>query len=168
MTVDQVITETIKEARRAKLRDPYADALDGHADLIRLKVAAAVAILAERLHITEDDWRLAAVVLQMSDSTRSMVVQRLKARSTERNRARAVAEGEREAIKADTAEEQHVRRLASALERRIGDVWILRSELRKGCASRDREWFDAALEHLDANGVVEINDNGKCPQVRRR
>ncbi|MEX5711895.1 hypothetical protein AB1484_27270 [Parafrankia sp. FMc6] len=54
--------DTIKTERRRRLRG-QAEALDGHALLARLKVAAALGLLAGRPRVTEKDWELAGVVM---------------------------------------------------------------------------------------------------------
>jgi hypothetical protein len=53
--------------------------LDAHSALARLKVAAALALLDQRAEVTEDDWRLAAVPMGVSDRTRAAVVEVLTA-----------------------------------------------------------------------------------------
>ncbi|MDC7122384.1 hypothetical protein OMK64_12660, partial [Cellulomonas fimi] len=50
--------DTIRDARAAQMRGA-SDALDGHALLARLKVAAALALADTRLDVTAEDWHLA-------------------------------------------------------------------------------------------------------------
>ena len=46
------------------------DSLDGHAFLVRLKIAALLAIIDRRLNVTGEDWALAEIVMRTSDAVR--------------------------------------------------------------------------------------------------
>jgi hypothetical protein len=135
-----------------------AHALDAHSALTRLKVAAALALLDERAEVAERDWRLAGVVMGVSDRTRAGVVEALAASTRERNRARGEAEADRAIVVESKTRAAAVERLAGVLVRRLrrarGD-WVARAELRKAVAGRDREHFEAALDSLlDAKSVI--------------
>jgi hypothetical protein len=125
--------------------------LDAHSALARLKVAAALALLDQRAEVTEDDWRLAAVPMGVSDRTRAAVVEVLTASSQERNRARGEAEADRAIVVETKTRAAAVDRVAQVLTRRLRRArgeWVARAELRKAVAGRDREHFEAALDHL--------------------
>ena len=77
-SVDLAAT-TIDTARVARARGD-GDALDGHALLCRLKVAAVLGILEGRGEVNEEDWSLAGVIAAKSERTRVGVVETLQAR----------------------------------------------------------------------------------------
>lgn len=169
--VCQEARETITAARLARLRGE-GDALDGHALLARLKVAAALALAAERLDVSDDDWRLAGIVAAKSNAVRQSVVRTLQQKAESANTARADAEAQRAMHVAEKVQDSAVRRVARALHRRLvreGD-WCTRTVLRGSVGARDRMLFDDAIEGLIAAGVVTvevIDHNGQRGQRYR-
>lgn len=136
------------------------DALDGHWMLCRLKVATALALLEQRgvpVTVTEDDWRLSAVVMEMSDRARDSVRAHLSRERTQSNEARGEAEAAR-AVKVDSARwEAKVarvgRRLLRLLDGQSSDM--TGPQLRKGVSSVDRDAVPEALEALAKTGQVK-------------
>lgn len=144
--------------RLARLRGE-GDALDGHAMLARLKIAAALAILDARAHIDETDWALAAHVAQRSNACRQAVADTIATANAAGNRRRAEAEAERAAIVTDRLQVRNVQRLARRLALRLdGRGWVPRNDLRKACESSDRPDFDAAIEAAIAAGQIEARE----------
>jgi hypothetical protein len=159
--------EAVDNARLARLRED-GDALDGHALLARLKVAAALAILDGRADVTVEDWHLAGVVQGVSDITRRVAVDAIAARQRQTNHAHAAAEGERSVIVAETVDNAAVTRVAHALGRRVGPEWVTGRDLRNTLNSRDRQWFDDAVERLvDAGQVEAVDTDNPGPRGRR-
>ena len=160
LPVPDVARQTIIGARRARLRGD-GDALDGHALLCRLKVAAALALLDERQAVDDEDWQLAGAVMQVSDSTRAAVVRHLAARAEDANRARGQAEAARAVVVSETVHTEQVKRVAGvvlrALRRREGDGWATRRDLAAAVAGRDRGVLAEAIGvQLDA-GQIETD-----------
>jgi hypothetical protein len=68
------IAAEIRGRHLAKVRgDAHPDPLDSHRDLLRLKVAALLSILAGRWNIGPDDWALAGAVMTTSAAVRHQI-----------------------------------------------------------------------------------------------
>ena len=157
LSVCAAARDTIDAARVARLRGD-GEALDGHALLCRLKIAAMLAIFDGRFEITDQDWDLAGVIAVKSEWTRRGVVRTLERKQQEANTARGKAEGERSVIVAETVEDAAIKRVARLVKRKLTSEWIAHNELRKKITTRDRSYFDAAIDHLVAAGQVDRED----------
>lgn len=160
MAVPQIARDAMDVHRLAVLRGEAADPLDGHKMLTRLKVAAALAILAGRVNVTEQDWALGATVIRVSDRTRTGVVQAAADRARETVRARAEARATEAGIIEDRADLRDRERIRGAvlrcLERR---GTVSRKDLRNTLKSTLRDRFDVALaDLLDDGSIVAITD----------
>lgn len=145
------IKETIIAAHLARQRGD-GDALDGHAMLVRCKVAAVLAIMHGRSVVSEADWELSATVMAVSDDTRNVVLEhaRQAARAKIRDRAisRAVGEDFYDASRLETVKRSIMRMLERDGEQAGGD-------LRRRLGKREkRELFDQAIALLEADGLV--------------
>ncbi len=88
MDIDAVVATEIRGRNLARSRgETTIDLLDAHRDLSRLKVAGLLALLADRLNITPDDWTMAGEVLDASDRVRSSIVTAAQWRAQEAERA---------------------------------------------------------------------------------
>lgn len=162
LTVCEEARTTIEQARLSRLRGTDSNALDGHALLARLKVAAAFAVMDARLDVTDDDWRLAGVVMRKSDHVRGSVEHTLAAKAASINTARAEAEADRAVHVEAKLEDAALRRVCGRLMRKLrahGD-WMGSAELRRSITSSDRGHFGAALDRLKDAGQVEESDTG--------
>ncbi|OFV78818.1 hypothetical protein [Rhodococcus erythropolis] len=144
------ITDMIIGAHIARQRG-QEDALDGHAMLTRLKVAACLAILHHRSTVSELDWQLSGVVMEVSNRTRDWVVAESKKVDRQRVRDRAM-------VRAAGEEFIDERRL-DVVKRRIVKVLSQGRTARRNIQSRMgkreyRELLDAALAELISGGVV--------------
>lgn len=157
MTVCETARREIDQARLAQLRGSGSEVLDGHALLAQLKVAAALALLEGRTgEVTEDDWRLAAIVRGVSDRTRLRVMHTLERERAKDNRARAEADAHRAIVVDDRLAEHATQRVGRAIMRKLGrtDDWITRTALRHSLEAKDRRHFDDAITALVAAGLV--------------
>lgn len=68
------IERSIRESHIARQRGD-GDALDGHALLTRCKVAALLAIMHQRVEVTEWEWEVSGKVMAVSDETRALLRQ---------------------------------------------------------------------------------------------
>jgi len=142
------------------------DALDGHALLTRLKWAAAFGILDGRLEVTDSDWELAGTLMQMSQHTRQQIVDEIAEKKRAANLARGIEYAEREVLKDESVAEAGTKRVARRLYAKLEAAGELpRAELRRAINSRDRGYFDAALERLQEAGQVVVNDDGKTTTI---
>lgn len=142
------------------------DPLDGHLMLTRLKVAFALMLLdatpdAEgtwvggRREITEDDWRLAGHLLDVSTATRSAMRSAVDEARRRDNRARGRADAEREVIKVERLEESAIARTRKAILSKLeADKRATRSKLRQACTSILRDYFDPVFDALIGDGFV--------------
>ncbi|WP_152530412.1 hypothetical protein [Rhodococcus sp. JG-3] len=145
------IAETIVAAHIARQRG-QEDALDGHAMLTRLKVAACLALLHHRIVVSELDWALSGVVMEVSNRTRAWVVSESKkvVRQKVRERASARAAGEEFIAdrKLDRAKAAVIRWLDLHQE-------LPMSDLRKRARSDWRDQVSAAVSELVDDGTLE-------------
>jgi len=128
--------------------------------LSRLKTAAALALLEKRAGaITEEDWQLAGVVHEVSDSPRQRMIDTLAQAKTESNRVRAEAEAHRAVVVDSRLSEHAAQRAGQAITRKLnstnGTGWVSRSQLRRSMASKDRDHFEVAIDALKLSGQVE-------------
>lgn len=154
LRIPDAAANTIRAARAARLRGD-GDALDGHALLCRLKVAAALALLDGARQVRDEDWELSATVMAVSDVTRTGVVRHLAAAAGEANEARGRAEGVRASVAGETADELAVKRVGRGIVARLRETSPqTASDIRRGVAQRDRGHFGATVEALTAAGVI--------------
>lgn len=150
--------ELMKSTRRKQLRgEPLDDALDGHALLTRAKVAAWLMWIDGRTDaVTSDDWRLAGVVMRVSDQTRENVRALYRKHEWDldvkgsKRRARLSVIGDDHTHKTNL--DLVRRRLLKML--REGDDWISGSHLRGRLAANKRELFDEVIEELLETGEI--------------
>lgn len=154
------IKHTIIEAHIARQRGQEA-ALDGHAMLTRLKVAAALALLHHRIVVSELDWELSGVVMAESNRTRDWVVTEAQraARSKVRERAISRAVGE-EAV--------DLRRLTTVRKRILSvlsDGPLAGAKLRAALGRREyRDLFDQAVMSLESEALIAVDSTGRGTQ----
>jgi hypothetical protein len=153
---DAVVTHT-KELRRAHLRR-QGNPLDGHANLTRLKVATALAILDERAEVSDEDWELSGMVMAKSDETRGGITDELSTEARERVQAQGFVEAEKQMAVVEHVDSTLRRRASGAVLRRLaeagGDGWMSEGELRRKAASAHRPYLEDVLEALTASGQV--------------
>jgi hypothetical protein len=171
MTVPEVAARAIDAGRLARLRGEGA-ALDGHAGLARLKLAAALALLEGRLVIDDDDWRVAGMIMAVSDDTRAGVVRELAHRASAANTARAKFEGARAVVVEAEVNGSKVTRVAQVIERGLGreSGWATHRDVMRAVASRDRRYADDALDALVAAGVIDtlVTEDKTTYRLRER
>jgi hypothetical protein len=158
MQVCETARAEIDAARVDHLRANTTDALDGHALLAQLKIAAGLAILDGRMDaITEEDWQLAGLVHAVSDRTPQRVIGTVEQDKAKNNRARAESEAHRTIVIHDRMAEHTIQRVGRSIMRKLDKVgdWVTRRELRGSLESKDRGYFEDAIEALKAAGQVE-------------
>lgn len=151
LTVADVAVDAIRDAahdRSTGAEDP----LDGHALLVRLKVAAALAVLAGRKSVDAADWELARHVMLVSDATRAQLQEQLAVTRAAVSERLGKAEGVRAAAADESRADLNYRRVAALIDRKLVEgpppprmLWR-RSTMRKVFHARDRETFDAVFD----------------------
>ena len=143
----------------AKHRGKGDPALDGHLGLCRIKTAIALALLHGKPwdQVTDQIWDLSKVVMEVSQHTRDRVEAHLAAKTTQEDKHRGTREGIRGVAADDVKTDAAIKRVASGILRYLGNHGqTARSVVRKGAASRDRDYFEDALERLIASGQVQL------------
>lgn len=161
----EIRSRNLERARGLVTIDP----LDGHRDLSRLKVAGLLALLAGRLNIDTDDWRLAGVVLDTSDRVRASIIANAQARAVVAERdATAKVIGRAFAV-------------ASSEERRALDAWakaigrhVVKGACEGGCKRRcltrsvpgkyrDHVTIDTAIDEAVELGWIAVDGDTYRP-----
>lgn len=171
LPVCQTARDAVDQARLARLRG-LGEALNGHALLARLKVAAAIGVLNGRAEVSEDDWALAELVMIKSDETRAGVVEALSQSRASENRRRGEADADRAVVVDDRLAEAAVKRVCRTIVRVLGGAdgqEMSHTEVRRKVAMRDRLHFETAIESLITTGqiVVEKTAAGHRYQLQR-
>jgi hypothetical protein len=157
LRIPEVARRQIRAARAASARGE-SGALDGHALLTRLKVAAALATLARRLEVTEDDWRLGGLVMAISDKTRQTCIDALSSTAAEASKRRGHAEAVTELAKVEVLDTAKVQRAAAGVEKhlvKVGSSTI--GAVRRTLRVELRELLDEAVEALVLTGRIEVD-----------
>ncbi len=166
LPVPPVAAQAIQDARLTTLRN-QPEGLNGHALLARLKLAQALTLLDGRRVMTEDDWRLSGVVMEVSDRTRSSVERHLSEEADKANLQRARAEGKRAAVADEAKDEQVIKRISKNIMKCLQDgEEVAASQLRRQLASRNRDRFDEVVALLDATGAITVTATQKGRKMR--
>lgn len=138
------IARTVIGAHLARQRGE-SGALDGHAMLTRLKVAALLAILHKRSVVDETDWQLSGVAMAESDRTREWLLGEAKRMDREKIRGRAL----RQAAGEEFIDERRIEVVMNRVVRRLEAGPEVRSVLRRGLGKKEyRDLFDTAVDRL--------------------
>ncbi len=133
--------------------------LDAHKPLMKVKLAALLAVLANRLDVTAEDWQLAEVMWRTSAAVRDHVLEhgaRQRAKETE---ARISLHVDREvrAHAAKQAVERDTERVARGVARKVkkGNGMTV-GAVRKATAARDRDLLPSAIDYAESLGWVAV------------
>jgi hypothetical protein len=135
--------------------------LDSHKPLMLVKLAVLLAILANRIHVTVEDWQLALVMWETSCGLRDFLQEygtRQQAEEAEQ-RTRAHVDREVRAHAAKAAADRDAERVARRAARRVheaGGEGMTRGALNKAIAHRDRDRLGMALDFAEARGWVAL------------
>jgi len=144
--------------------DPYKS----QHTVLKVKVSALLALLEGRRTVTEDDWRLAQVVIDTSDRVRGYLDALAREAAGKARAAFLAAEAEAEHFRAH-AREAVTASLEMTAERRFGvrvATWVhdfgpqTVGALRKRAPSRDRPLVEAGIEIAREAGWVSIGEDG--------
>ena len=175
----EIWNERLRRARNVDfIEDPDApDALDGHTMYAREKVAAALAILDGRDHVTVEDWDLAGVVIAMSFLTRNRLVEAMEISRLQAAEKRGQERGAEQIGAKVTASEIDAERVHDAAKRIVSVLRdhgpMSRGHISPRLSKAQRPYFGAALARLENDELIvaeEIVATGKGgrPGVRFR
>lgn len=133
--------------------------IDGHRNLLRLKLAGILALMEGERSVALSHWLLATTIVSTSDTVRSSISIADRANSDARTLAQVRAEAHRE----DLVEAENVQRACAQIERILGTRsgrWS-RKDIRIRLSSTPvRQQLDTALELLEATGKIEADTDG--------
>lgn len=157
LTLTTSITAEVSADDLARNRGKVSIAsLDGHATLVRLKIAALLAIMDNRLAVSDEDWKLAGVVSTTSNAVRDSIEQSSRevrqSRADEADRAHMNRAVRTEAALTDAA----IVSGAQSIARRVGksSESVTRGELRRSLNSTKRASVDDIVGHAVDNGWI--------------
>ncbi|MFF3875998.1 hypothetical protein [Streptomyces sp. NPDC001978] len=139
--------------------------LDGHAGLIKVKLAALLALLDDRYGVTEEDWQLAEVMWDASCAVRDSLLARARreAEAAKQQQEEAKLQAELRAHQAKNDDDATVQRLAiRAREFARQESGRTFGAFRKSLASRDRSSAERAVDRAEAEGWVFMEGNCLC------
>ncbi|MEU4487349.1 hypothetical protein AB0H94_21135 [Streptomyces purpurascens] len=139
--------------------------LDGHAGLIKVKLAALLALLEDRYGVTDEDWQLAEVMWDASCAVRDSLLARAhrEAEAAKQQQEEAKLQAELRAHQAKNDDDDAVQRLAIRArvfaQKESGRTF---SEFRRRLAGRDRAYAERAVDRAEAEGWVFLEDGRLC------
>jgi hypothetical protein len=141
-----------------------AGALDGHALLVREKVAASLAIYLGRFEVSADDWDLAGHLMRVSETTRESVSHELRRAADRENESRGRAEARRAQILRHSEESDTMARTSQRVMKILRERkdWLSRSDLRREAGSRYRDYLNDAMDQLVKEGEIEFRDTSRA------
>lgn len=144
------------EIKRKKDAGETAADPDSHILLTKIKVATLLAAwLDHTIHISDEMWNLAGVVIWVSNQTRIEAHNRILRKAASKNAARAQAMVSQKEIVADAEERKHNATYIKLLDRLLGLVtksggWVTVQVLNRGLASREKKAMrEAGLDIAD-------------------
>ncbi|MFI7632430.1 hypothetical protein [Microbispora rosea] len=169
LTFAPEIRREIRQDDKARARgEARLPLLDSHKPLMRVKLAALLAILDNRLHVTVEDWDLALVMWETSCRIRDALLEygaRQQAAEAEK-RTKAHIDREVRAHAAKRAADEDVRRVARRAARKVhetGGSGMSRGALKKAIAYRDRDRMGAAIDFAESEGWVVVEGDRVSP-----
>lgn len=133
---------------------------DSHLLLTRIKVAALLAVwLDGMLHIGDEVWELAGLVIWVSNDTRLKAHGRIQQKAAEKNRTRAAAQIAQRAIvdaARDSTDDELIKHVATRIRTVLDKTpgrWTATRVIGQGIAGRDKKKLrEAGIELLDVLG----------------
>ena len=150
------IRDFIRKENARLRKDPDSFDLDEHFYYAQLKLSGAFALLARRQAINTEDWELAHELMKISLAERGYVMSVLANQAAEVAQKSGFAEGHKQLAVEKVVSDDAIKRVSRWILKQLSiSEWKKRSELYKDMASRDRQYFDEAIERLDQSGQIE-------------
>ncbi|MFF4823129.1 DUF3987 domain-containing protein [Streptomyces sp. NPDC001312] len=166
ITFPKRICDELRRERVARVRGEVdVPELDGHAGLMKVKMAALLALLADREAVTEEDWELAESMWAHSCAVRDSLVRRAQ-REAEAERKRqedAKVQAELRAHLAKSDADRSLERVAGLVRKHASQVGgITFGYLNRALASRDRPLMTKAIDLAEVRGWVVVEGDRVC------
>jgi hypothetical protein len=138
------------------------DPLDSHIKLTQLKTAAAIAFLHGRPEVTDDSWKIAGQLIEVSTQVREGLRAAVADRSRRDNTAKALDQADREAIIRERLTEDAQRRVARAITNKLKRVGrAKRKDLLQACAASIRAEFPSVFDLFVDKGFLVCHEGGE-------
>jgi hypothetical protein len=172
MAVDRAIADEIRAQDLAVSRgDIQIESSEGHAVLLRLKVAALLAILDDRLNVDTADWHLAGIVSETSKAVRLHVQGIVTAEAREREQATSGRLARRLVEATDAVEGKRVEDVVRKIVQIVRGhrvEGISATGILRGLSKRQREVFQEALSVAVDRGEIEFRTGPGQGDDKRR
>ncbi|MGD9996967.1 MAG: toprim domain-containing protein [Ilumatobacteraceae bacterium] len=143
LDVDDVIRQAvIRDDRERNRGTATVDDLDGHANLVRLKIAGLLAILDNRTNIDLDDWTLAGTITRTSRAVRTDLLRLVAIEARQREDAITDKLIRRDAAIGDDQVSRATYRMAKAIAKKVHKA--------QGCTRRDAQQATASGDRKHA------------------
>lgn len=162
-----IVAHLRREAMRRQGLD--LDAEQSHWGLVKLKVAAALALLNRRVDVNDEDWYLAGVVMCVSERTRLRCKRDIEAKHRDAIKGQAHAEIFKASVVEDAAanrEDKIAERITAALTKAEPGDDVYRTPLMKVFVSRERALASKVLAQMVTDGTVVEDAHDRYPTYR--
>lgn len=157
---DEVRWRALTRVRGEVEVDPH----DAHLDLLRLKVAGLLAILDDRLSVSEDDWRLAEVVTTTSGAVRRHIQRAVDSADRQREQQTSERLAGRQVRAVAAVEADQVKRAALrviALVEAAPHGISVREVQRKVSHNQRKVLEEAVAWAVEHDRVIEVSEPGQ-------
>ena len=160
ISYDRAIEEEILEQNWLKQTKRVRIApIDGHLNLVKLKLSGIFALMEGRKNVTPSDWDLAGIVVDSHLAIRNAMLEIKKQSVYDRTVSAATAQAHFEATKDDVKERQAISSLRDTIIRHVPEEGITRGPLRKATVSSKTKYrFDTALAKAIEDGKLVERD----------
>jgi hypothetical protein len=156
--------EILEQNHQKQTKKVHVAPIDGHTNLVKLKLSGIFALMDGRTAVTESDWRLAGAVVASHLALRNRMLAVKKQANYERTVTAATAQATFEDVKDDVKERKSVARLRDAIIRKVPKDGITRAPLRRATtSSAGKHRFDAALTKALEDGKIELRGDRYYP-----
>ncbi|PHV64632.1 hypothetical protein [Williamsia muralis] len=160
--VPDAVAAAVDAEQLRRARGGLVDPLDSHAQLVRLKVAVGLDLLdpdVDRPAVTAEGWRLAGLVMDESNRTRTSMTDRLRADRMADAAEAGELEGVRSAARSDTS--QAIERVTAWVARKLQDAAMTSGALKRAAPSRDRQILEEVVRSMTSTGRCVMNAAGE-------
>jgi hypothetical protein len=171
--IDEEVATEIRSRNLVASRGTWAPAqLDTHRDLVRMKIAGALAYIdGGRLYIDAEDWRLSGMVMRTSDAVRGWIVEAAIQRASRETQVRNTVAAGREVHVAETLEQRALDSGSKSIGRKahkVGDK-VTKMVLKDAVASKHRAAasIDDMIAHAENMGWIRRVEGGWEPGESR-
>jgi hypothetical protein len=166
--VDPEVAKGIRARNLAAARgETDIDPLDSHRDLSRLKVAAILGVIDGRKSVTQEDWKLAGMVMRASSAVRQWVLEVSRKKATEAETVYTKRAVRREIAVENAVEERALISGAKSLARKVHNTEGVATKgvISRAVASKHKQIvsLDEMIFYAIEQGWIEAQTDGWAP-----